>query len=180
MSALGHKRTFRLRWTAIIYTLSCLIVCFSEVALDDLMVIARQLRRPELPGEAERHLVVLIIHRGPRVDTHVESFVNGHDERNGVRDFPGGDVLIVHPQDASAAFAESRAIIFEVEHEGVLARCEGLLTFPAESFEVEEVIEKHRLALEQVQAIATEATTQGGEHSFGAALRYLHIRSDCI
>ena len=102
------------------------------------MVIARRLRRPklerqliELPGEAERHLVILVINGGTRVDAHVKSFVDGHDERNGVRDFPGGDVLIVDPQDASAAFAESRAIVFEFEHEGVLARRERLLTFPA-------------------------------------------------
>src|SRR6185436_16850795 len=78
----------------------CSIACFGEVALDDLMVIARQLRRPQLEGqlvelscETEGHLVILVVHGGAK---------------------------------------------------------------------------------------ATEAATQGGEHSFRAALRDLHVRSDGV
>ncbi len=151
------------------------------------MVIARQLRRPELEGElvelageAERHLVVLVVHGRARIDAHVEGFVDRHEERNGVRDFLGGDFLVVHLQDAGAAFAEAGAIVFEVEHDGVLARRERVLAFPAEPLEIEEVVEEHRLALEQIKAIATEAATQGDDHSFGAALRNVHFGGDRI
>ena len=43
-----------------------------------------------------------------------------------------------------------------------------------------EVVEKHRLALEQVEAVAAEAAAQGDEHSFGAALRDLHLGGDRV
>ena len=61
-----------------------LVSCVREIALDDLMVIACQLRWPELEGElvelsgkAERHLVILIVYGCTRVDAHVEGFVDG-------------------------------------------------------------------------------------------------------
>ena len=68
-----------------------------------------------------------------------------------------GDLLAVHLQHAGAALAEAGAIVGEVEHEGVLARRERLLAFPAEPREIQEVVGEHRLALQQVEAVAAEA-----------------------
>ena len=68
-----------------------------------------------------------------------------------------GDFLAVHAQHAGAALAEAGAVVFEVEHERVLARCERLLAFPAEALQIEEVVGEHRLALEQIEAVAAEA-----------------------
>ena len=82
-----------------------------------------------------------------------------------------GDLLAVHPQDAGAALAEAGAVVREVEHDRVLARRERLLAFPAEPLQVEEVVGEHRLALEQVEAVAAEAAAVGHEHPLAAALR---------
>ena len=75
---------------------ACLIVHSGERILNDLVVVLGQLRRPkldgqlvELAGEAERHLVVVVVDRRARVDADVEGLVDRHEERNGVRDLPG-------------------------------------------------------------------------------------------
>ena len=143
-----------------------LVSCVGEIALDDLMVIAGQLRWPEFEGElvqlsgkTERNLIILVVYGRTSVDADVKGFVDGHEERNGVRDFSGSNVLIVHPQDAGAAFTEARPVVFEVEHDGVLARRKGLLAFPTKPLQIKEVIEKHWLAFEQVQAVTTKAST---------------------
>src|SRR3954454_4257505 len=145
---------------------------------NDLMLVAGELHRPDLDGElvklageAEGHLIVLVVNGGTGIDTHVEGFLDGNDERNGVRDLVGGDLLLFHLQDARAALAEAGSIVFEVEHDGVLARCKRVLAFPAEAFEIEEVVDEHWLALEQIQAIATEASAFSDDHSFAAVLR---------
>src|SRR5215831_18855541 len=52
-----------------------------------------------------------------------------------------------------------------------LPRPERVLAFPAKAFEVDEVIDEHRLALEQVQTIATEASSFRDDHPFAAVLR---------
>ena len=64
-----------------------------ESVLNDLMFLARQLYRPELEGqlvdlavEAERHLVVLVVHRRAGVDPDVEGLVSRQQERDRVRD----------------------------------------------------------------------------------------------
>src|SRR5262249_33683115 len=141
--------------------------------LDGLLVIAAQLRWPELEGqlvdlagERERHLVVLVVDWRAGVDAHVESFVDGYQEWSGMRDLLAGDFVAIHPQGADPAFAEARPIVFEVEHDGVLARRERLLAFPAVAFKTKEVVGEHRLALEQIKAIATEAPARGNDHPF--------------
>ena len=77
-----------------------------------------------------------------------------------MRDLLVGDFLAVHLQDAGAALAEAGSVVLEVEHDRVLARRERLLAFPAEALQIEEVVEEHRLALEQVQAVAAEAAAR--------------------
>ncbi len=62
--------------------LARLIIRSGECVLNDLMVLARHLRWPELDGqlgelagEAERRLVVVFVHRGAGVQADVEGFV---------------------------------------------------------------------------------------------------------
>src|SRR5438477_11802941 len=88
--------------------------------------------------------------------------------------------FVVHLQDAGAALTKARAIVFEVEYDGMFARRERLLTFPAKALKVEEIIEEHRLAFEQIHAIAAEPAAHRGDHSIAAALRDLHFGSDSI
>src|SRR5262245_56980666 len=142
------------------------------------MVIAGQLRWPELEGqlvdlagEAERYLVVLVVHRRAGVDAHVECFVDGYENWNGVRNLLGRNVFAVNHEHAGATLAETGSVVLEVEHDGVLARRERLLAFPAEAFKTNEVVGEHWLALEQVEAIATEAAADGNDHPFAGVLR---------
>src|SRR5215475_5543040 len=65
--------------------------------LDDLLIITRELRRPEFErelvqfaGEAERHLVVLVVDGRTGVDAHVEGFIDGQKEWSSVRHLVGG------------------------------------------------------------------------------------------
>src|SRR4030095_14161777 len=133
----------------------------------------------KLAGELKRHLVV-VVHRKPGIHPDVEALVIGHDERNSARDRLAGDFLSVHRRDAGAAFAETGAIVLEVKHDGVLAGRERRWAFPAEVFDGEKVVGKDRLALEQVEAIATEAATERIEHPLGAACRDFHLGRDGV
>src|ERR1700730_11673494 len=103
------------------------------------MVVARQRFRPELEGhlgnlagEPEWHLVILVVHRRAGVRTNVEGLIDGHEERNGVWDRFAGTLISAHRQDAGAALAGAGAVIFEVKHDGVLARRERRRALPAE------------------------------------------------
>jgi hypothetical protein len=102
--------------------------CCARV-LDDLLIVARELRRPqfeseliELASEPERHLIVLVVHWRACIDAYIEGFVDGQEERSGMGSCVVSDFLVIHLQDARAALAESWPIIFEIEHDGVLAR----------------------------------------------------------
>ena len=53
-----------------------------------------------------------------------------------VRDFLVRHLPVIHLEHAGAALAEAGAVVLEVEHDGVLARRERLLAFPAEALEV--------------------------------------------
>ena len=73
-------------------------------------------------GEAERHLVVVVVDRRAGIDADVEGLVDRHQERDGVRDLLAGDLLAVDLQHAGAALAEAGSVVGEVEHDRVLAR----------------------------------------------------------
>ena len=95
-----------------------------------LLVIRRQLRRPEIkgqlvdsPGEMERHLVT-VVHRRTGIATNVEALVDRHEEGNRGWDRLAGVFLAIHRQDARATFGRPRAVVFEVKDYGVLARLE--------------------------------------------------------
>ena len=104
-----------------------------------LLVFRHQLLRPEfegelaeLAGETERHLIILVVHWRPGVHADVEGLVDAHQERDGVRDRLGGNLLAVHRQDAGAALAGAGAVVFEIKHDGVFARSERRRALPAE------------------------------------------------
>src|SRR5262245_41741923 len=128
--------------------------------LDGLLIIAGELHWSKLEGElvklageAERRLVVFVVNRRARIDAHIEGFIDGQEEWDSVRDLVGGNFLVIHLEDAGASLAKAGAIVFEVEDDGMLARRERLLTFPAEAFKINEVVGEDRPAPEQVQAI---------------------------
>ena len=88
-----------------------------------------------LAWEGERHLIVFVVDRRAGIHADVKRLVDGHKERDGVRDLSAGDFGVVHLQDACATLAETRAIVGEVEHDGVLAGGKRLLAFPPESLQ---------------------------------------------
>src|SRR5207247_58427 len=71
-------------------------------------------------GEPERQLVALV-HSRAGIQADVEGFVNGHDQRNRVRDRLLRQLPAVHRKYASTALARAGAVVFEVEHECVFA-----------------------------------------------------------
>ena len=52
--------------------------------------------------------------------------------------------------------------------------------FPADPLQVHQVPEEHRLALEQIEAVAAEAAALRDDHPFGAALRDLHLGLEVV
>src|SRR5262249_42798620 len=113
------------------------VACRGPGVLDDLLVIARQLRRSRLDrqfaeraGKAERRLVVFVFHARPRIDSDVKRLINRHDGRNGVRDRLAGDFLAVNGQNASAALRLAGAVIFEIKYDCVFAGRERLWALP--------------------------------------------------
>src|SRR6266567_3873112 len=102
-----------------------------------LLFLRRHLRRTELdgqlvdaPGELKRQLVALV-HARAGVQANVEGFVNGHEQRNRVRDRLLGHLLPIHCEYASATLAWTGAVVFEVEYQRVLARRERLTEYVA-------------------------------------------------
>ena len=94
--------------------------------------------------------------------------------------FDGLHCLAVHLERAGAGTAEAahvvegeradaEAVILEVELQRVLAGRERLRAFPLDALEVDQVPQEHRLALEQVEAVAGEASARGQDHALGAA-----------
>src|SRR5262249_61266576 len=65
---------------------------------------------------------------------------------------------------------DAGAVILEVEHDRVLARCQRLVACPAGIEEHEQVVGEHRLAVEQVEAEAAPAPALGDDHPVAAAL----------
>ena len=135
----------------------------------------------ELGGQGERRQVIRIVHAGQGVGADVEGLVPLQDHGQRVRHGFGGHDLAVHLQHAGAGPAEAahvvereradaQAVILEVELHGVLAGRERIGAFPFDAFQVDQVPEEHRLAFEQVEAVAGKPPAGGQDHAFGAAL----------
>ncbi len=71
----------------------------------------------ELAGEAERRLVVVVVHAGASVDPNIEGLINRNDRWDGVRDLLAVHLLTVYRKDASAALGHAGTVIFEVKYE---------------------------------------------------------------
>ncbi len=112
------------------------------------------------------------------------------DMRNGnrVRDRLAGKLLAIHRQHAGATLAGAGAVVFEVEHDRVLARLERTAqpvfgshaALPAVALQIEEVVNEDRLAFEQVETVAAEAAAHSRDHSLRAALRDRHLGGDGV
>src|SRR5262245_52825790 len=57
----------------------------------------------------------------------------------------------------------------------MLARRQGLRSLPAHALEVEEVVQKHGLALQHVEPVAAEPTALGHDYALGATLGDIHF-----
>ena len=57
---------------------------------------------------------------------------------------------------------------------------ENVRAFPANPLQVKQVPEEHRLALQQVEAVAAESTAVGDDHALGATLRHGDVRCDRV
>jgi len=69
-----------------------------------------EIRNPS--REAERYVVIAVVDRRSRVHA---GLIERHEERDGVRDRFASDFLVVHLQDAAAAFSEARPVALEIE-----------------------------------------------------------------
>ena len=105
--------------------------------------------------------------------------------------FFGGDDLAVDLERAGAGPAETahvvegeradaEAVIFEVELDRVLAGRQRVGAFPLDPLQVDQVPQEHRLALEQIEAIAGEAPARGQDHALGTALGHVDVGGDGV
>src|SRR5215471_12930075 len=135
----------------------------------------------ELAGETERHLVI-IGHRRAGVGADVEVLVPLQDQRNSALHSVARHLLAVDFEHTSAAAADaaqivkceradSQPVVFEVELQRVLAWHQCIRSLPAHAFQVDEVPQKLRLALEHIEPVTAEAAALGHDHAFGAARR---------
>ncbi len=145
----------------------------------------------ELGGQRERRLIVGIIDTGQRIGANVEALVPLQDHWQRMRHGNGLDFFAVHFERAGAGAAktahvvegeraDAKAVILEVELQRVFAGHERVRAFPLDAFQVNQVPEEHRLALEQVKTIAGEAPAGGQDHAFRAALRHVNVRRDGV
>src|SRR5262245_1615670 len=69
----------------------------------------------------------------------------------------------------------SKPVILEIKLQRVLAGRQCLRSLPAHALEIDQVPQKHWLALEYVEAVSTEATALRDDHALGAALRNVDV-----
>src|SRR5262249_8359764 len=73
----------------------------------------------------------------------------------------------------------AKSVVPEIELEHVPAG-RKLRAFPAHPLEVDEIPEEHRLALEDVEAVAAKAPTLRDQHALGANLRNLDLDPEVV
>src|SRR5262245_41647827 len=96
------------------------LIPFADFLLHGLLFRRQHLAPPDLngelvqlPGEAERVLIVLVVHGCAGVATDVEGLVPLENERSGVRNFLAGHLCAVDLQNSGAAFADPGPIVSE-------------------------------------------------------------------
>src|SRR5450631_371576 len=85
----------------------------------------------DLAVEPERHLIILVIHPGARVDADIEALVARQQEWNRLRDLQSPHLLAVDLQYAGAALCDAGSIIGEVKHDAVFASGNRLIACPS-------------------------------------------------
>src|SRR5262249_2201824 len=98
----------------------------------------------------ERDLVVVVVHRCAGIHANIEGLVPRQDDRNRVRNFLIGYLIAIDLKDPGSTFAEAGPIVSEIEYDSVFTWRQGVLAVPAEPLHVNEVVKKHRFALENV------------------------------
>src|SRR5262249_49367415 len=112
----------------------------------------------------------------------VEVLVPREDERDGVLHLLFRDRLIVYLERTGAALTDAaraaerershaETVVLEVELDRMFARGQYVGGFPLDAFQVDQVPGEHRLALEDVETVASEAPPLGDQHTVAAALR---------
>src|SRR5262249_51489924 len=145
----------------------------------------------DLARERERHLVVLVVDRRAGIGPDVEVLVPLKDERDRVLHLLARDFSAVDLQYAGAAPAEPTIAtgherrrpdpgIPDLELERVLARRQGLGCLPLDALQVHQVPREDRLALEQVEAVAAEATALRDQHALASTRRHLDLRLEVV
>src|SRR5207247_322066 len=128
-----------------------LVVDFGDRLLHLFLVLCGQLLRSEFviqpvdcPVEAERQ-VVAEVHWRSSIDTDVEGFVDGHHERDRVRNRLAVRFLAIDREYADTTFAWSGSVVLEVKDDGVLARTERW-PGPPEALQIQQVVNEDRSA----------------------------------
>jgi hypothetical protein len=75
-----------------------------------------------------------------------------------------------------ASVPDAQAVVLEVEFDGVRAWRQSLRALPLQALQIDQVPQEHRLALEQVEAIAAKASAGGQDHALGPTLPALRCR----
>src|SRR5438477_8059646 len=167
------------------------ILEFLDLFLRELRAIHLDGQPVKLSGQRERRLIILIIHASQRVGTDIEALVPLQNHRQGVRHRDGLDFLAIHLERAGARTAEAahvierkcaqaQAVILEIKLDGMLAGRERVWSFPLDAFQVNHVPQEHWLAFEQVEAIATEPSTGGKDHTLDAAFLHFDVGSNGV
>ena len=127
----------------------------------------------KLAGELERHLrIVIVDDRRSGVFADIEAFIEREfADGRGLLDPIFGHLLAIDREGSKATFAEPATVVFEVEINGVLARCEffgaGDASFVLPLFGVLRSVlislgvREHRLSIEDEQTPAAETSTLG-------------------
>src|SRR5262245_23267234 len=136
----------------------------------------------EFAAEAERDLIIPIVHWRAGIGTDVQRLVPLQSEGNCPVHRLGSDDLAIDLEHTGATTTdtahvvegqrgEAKPVVFEVELEGVLARRQCLLALPAHTLQVEQVPDVDGLTLEDVKAPASEATALCGDHAVAGLRR---------
>ena len=130
----------------------------------------------ELAGEAERQLVVLVVHPRAGIHADVQGLVDRQDGRDGVGNllagslFPSTDRTPVPPLAMPGpSYLKSNTIV-------CLPGLSAGWGFPAESLQPQEVVDEYGFAFEQIETVSAEASPISDDHSLAAALRESLLR----
>ena len=95
-----------------------------------------------------------------------------------MRKCPASHLGAINRDSAGSALAESRTIRLESEFDCVSAGRQSCTALDSRPREVQQIIDEHRLALEEVESPAAKPAALGGEHAIATTGRHLDICGD--